>query len=268
MRNLFIYPLIFIVFCAGFYACDSTNSPSDSLDEEPSITHLSITPQNVQFSPIEDGVKDTTVVVNFEVTTKNLADGEVPILHITDEQTNEVVFEVPMNTTETDNFFTFEIPFDTKTTFFEEYIVNVLLSESPGNLNYAQGSLELLGFSVVAPEILEVSNPETLKKPAEGEPPVPVPFIAKVTDEEGLDSIEGVYLRLISRQTGELAASPFRLFDNGENGGDLTAGDSLYTVVFEFNSENQVQTYDALYFAVDRGGLVSDTVKSVFRVVE
>lgn len=227
-----------------------------------------MTPQFVQFSPVEDGIKDTTVVVDFVVSTDNIKVGEVPILHITDEYTNEVVYEVPMNGTPNENFFHHQISFDTKTTFFEEYIVNVLLSENPGNLNYAQGSLDLLGFSVVAPEILEVSNPETLQRPAEGEDDVPVPFLAKATDAEGLDSIEGVYMRLISRESGELDASPFRLFDDGENGGDLTPGDSLYTVVLEIGSQNQLQTYDAYYYAVDRGGLVSDTVKTVFRVTE
>jgi len=268
LKNLFIYPFLILTFCVGFYACDSTTSPIDPLSEEPTITRFSMTPQHVQFSPTADGIKDTTVNVRFEVSTENLPVGNVPLLHIMDNYTNEVAYEIPMNGTPTEDFFVHEIPFETKTTFFEEYTVNVLLSGSPNNLNYAQGSLELFGFSVVPPEILEIDNPETLQRPEEDEPDVPVPFFAKATDEEGLDSIEGVYLRLISRESGELDSSPFRLYDDGENGGDLTAGDSLFTLVFQFSSENQIETYDAYYYAVDRGGLVSDTVKSVFRVIE
>ncbi len=167
-----------------------------------------------------------------------------------------------------ENEYRLEIPFETRTTLFEEFKVIVLAQDQSGNFNYAEGSLNLLGFSEIPPEILDVDNPESLQRPAEGEDDEPVPFLAKVTDEEGLDTIESVFMRLISRESGEVTGSPFQLYDNGEAGGDVTANDSVFTRIFRFGSDNQLQTYDILYYAVDKGGLVSDTVKSTFSIVE
>lgn len=267
MKDLFIYTALLLVTSLGFISCDSTTSPEDIFRDKPAITDFTIAPQNVQFTSTADGVKDTTVQVTFLVEAVNLGD-ENPLLTVTNRFSGETELEENFIATGNPNEYRLEIPFETRTTLFEEFKVIVLVQDRSGNFNYAEGSLNLLGFSEIPPEILEVSNPDSLQRPAEGEDDEPVPFLAKVTDEEGLDTIESVFMRLISRESGEVTGSPFQLYDNGEAGGDVTANDSVFTRVFRFGSDNQLQTYDILYYAVDKGGLVSDTVKSTFSIVE
>lgn len=267
MKDVFIYTTLLLGLGLGFFACDSTTSPEDIFHDKPAITRFNVSPQNVQFTSSADGVKDTTVQVVFTIDAVNLEENE-PILTVTDRFSGEIELEESMPATGNTNEYGLQIPFETRTTFFEEYKVNVLVQDDHGNYNFAEASLNLLGFSEIAPVILEANNPESLQRPAEGEDDKPVAFLAKVTDEEGLDTIESVFMRLISQESGEVTGSPFQLYDNGEAGGDVTANDSVFTRVFRFSSDNQLQTYDILYYAVDKGDLVSDTVRTTFSIVE
>lgn len=264
MKHLFIYTILLLFLCIGFIACDSTTSPDEIFKEEPVITAFTISPNNVQFSSAQDGIKDTTVQVTFEVLANNLSNENSINLLFFDRITEET-FERSMDRSNEGEFL-LELDFETKTTFFEEYIVNAQI-ESSTTQSYAQGNLQLTGFSEEAPQILFAENEEELQRPAEGQPDEAVGFFAKVTDIEGMDTIEGVFIRLISQNSGEVSGSPFRLYDDGTNG-DSTPNDSLFTRGFRFGSGNELQTYDVLYYAKDRGGLVSDTVKTTFSIVE
>ncbi len=267
LKDVFIYTSLLLGISLGFFACDSTTSPIDIFQDKPAITNFSINPQNVQFTSSADGVKDTTVQVIFTIDAVNLGE-YAPQLTVTDRFSGETALEQVLPATGNENEFSLQVPFETRTTFFEEYKINVLVQDDHGNYNYAEASLNLLGFSEVAPEILEANNPDSLQRPAEGEDDKPVAFLAKVNDEEGLDTIESVFMHLISRESGEVTGSPFQLYDNGEAGGDVTANDSVFTRVFRFSSDNKLQTYDILYYAVDKGALVSDTVRTTFSIVE
>ncbi|MEX0845938.1 MAG: hypothetical protein WD022_11685 [Balneolaceae bacterium] len=265
MKNLFIYTFLILAASLGLLSCDSTTAPGDLLKDIPVISNLTISPQNVQFSPEMDGIKDTTVVVDIVVITKNNDEIHTPVLSITDRMSNQQVLQEEMNASDSDNEFTFQIPFETKTTFFEEYIVTAQIKEHP-ETNYAQGVLNLIGFSVIKPEILNVNNPESVQKPASGTDLYP--FTALVTDEEGDDTIEGVFVRIISPESGEVNNSPFQLFDDGDQGDDNIAGDGIYTITFPVDGSSQAVTFNLLYYAIDKGGLVSDTVKSTFSITE
>ena len=264
MKQLFIYTTLFLVFCIGLSACDSTTSPGDIFNEEPVINSFAITPNNIQFSSTTDGIKDTTVQVSFSVSTDQLNEEQNVVLQFFD-RIREESFERVMNAGADGNF-DLTVDFETRTTFFEEFVVNAMV-EPFTTTGYAQGSLKLTGFSEEAPQILFVENEEELQRPAEGQPDEAIGFFAKVTDIEGMDTIDGVFIRLISRESGEVSGSPFRLYDDGSNG-DGTPNDSLFTRGFRFGSGNELQTYDVLYYAEDRGGLVSDTVKTTFSIVE
>ena len=251
----------------GFYACDSTTSPDDIFEEGPIIQAFNISPQNVQFTSAEDGVKDTTVLVTFTAITKNLTEGNVPRITITDRVSGQVELQQSMEATSASNEFILEVPFKTKTTFFQEFKVNAIVDEPGGSkFNYALASLNITGFSEVTPKILSADNPETVQRPSSGTNIYR--FTAKVSDQEGNDTIEGVFVRIFNRSSGEVNSSPFTLYDDGQNGEDISAGDSVYTAAFPVNPESKLQTFDLYYYAVDKGGLVSDTVRTTFSITE
>jgi hypothetical protein len=250
----------------GFYACDSTTSPKNIFQESPVISSFNISPQNVHFTALQDGIKDTTVQVSFYVNTLHTTSDQKPTLTLTNRSTGIIEVEKQMSPTDTDQAFKLKIPFQTKTTLFKEYNVSVVIQDEEGNYNYARSSLTIKGFSIAPPVILKVNNPTSVQRPASGERLYP--FTAKVTDAQGQEIIEGVFVRIFNPKTGEVSSSPFRLFDNGEDGDDVVANDSVYTVTFPVNSSSKLQTFDLHYYAINKGGLTSDTVKTTFSIVE
>ncbi|MBO6586448.1 MAG: hypothetical protein JJ953_10115 [Gracilimonas sp.] len=267
MKHLFIYTTLLLGSSIVFLSCDSTTSPKDIFEESPVIQSFNVSPQNVQFTSADDGVKDTTVIVTFSAETENLPEGVVPRIIITDRNSGQVELQQDMEVTSTNGEFTLEVPFETKTTFFQDFKVNAIVQNpETSDFNYATASLKITGFSEIKPEILEANNPETVQRPTSGTDVYR--FTAKVTDEEGNDTIQGVFVRIFNRSSGEVNSSPFTLFDDGDNGADITAGDSVYTAAFPVNPESQLQTFDLYYYAIDKGGLVSDTVQTTFRITE
>ncbi|WP_421774585.1 hypothetical protein [Gracilimonas sp.] len=267
MKHLFIYTTFLLGSSIVFLSCDSTTSPKDIFEESPAIQDFNVSPQNVQFSSANDGVKDTTVLVTFSAATQNLSEGEVPRIIITDRNSGQVELQQDMEASSVNGQFTLEVPFQTKTTFFQDFKVNAIVEKpETGDFNYATASLKITGFSEIEPEILEANNPESVQRPTSGTNIYR--FTAKVTDEEGNDTIEGVFVRIFNRSSGEVNSSPFTLFDDGNSGEDITAGDSVYTAAFPVTPDSKLQTFDLYYYAVDKGGLVSDTVQTTFRITE
>lgn len=247
--------------------CDTSIEPENPLETGPLITDLQVTPQNVVFNSVDDGIRDTTVVINFEVSTENLEPEYPPLLILNDRFTNTLILENEMEISSVDpDRYLLEVSINTRTTLFKEYDSQVIVQNGSGDFNYAQASVSLTGFSLSPPEILEVSNPDSVLRPTSGTDFYP--FTAKVTDPEGQETLESVFLRIINPESGEVNNSPFRLYDNGTEGGDQSAGDSLYTITFPVDANSQLQTFDLLYFAIDKGGLVSDTVRTTFSIVE
>lgn len=266
MKKIFICTSIlslgFIIF-----GCDETSAPASILDDAPSITRIDVEPQTVQFTAEEDGFKDTTLIVGIFILTVNTPDEELPVYIISDKESGQLITEGTFDITDPGSGnFGVEIPLETSTTSFKQFIITAYPSANKGSTNYAQTSLRIAGISNNSPQILETDNPDEIQRPSSGNQNVT--FTAKVTDEDGQETIENVFMRLISQTNGEVGNSPFPLYDDGTNGGDETANDSLYTLTFQINDQNQSDTYSLEYFAVDQGGLVSDTVTSTFSIIE
>lgn len=250
------------------FGCDKTPDPASVLEEAPAITRIQVHPNIVEFTAEEDGFKeDTTIIVEVFISTVNTPDNQLPLYILTDDESGE---EVATGTFDIENSGTGEfrtvIPLETSTTSFKKFIITAYYSANMGNGNYAQTSLRISGISNEPPEILETDNPNETQLPSSGNQNVS--FIAKVTDEDGQGTIENVFMRLISQTNGEVNNSPFILYDDGINGGDETANDSLFTLTLQINDQNQPDTYSLEYFAIDQGGLVSDTVTSTFSLIE
>lgn len=248
-------------------SCDDALTPKDFDEQQPYVQNLVVNPSTISFDPETDGQKDTTLTLdvtvdgfNFEVDSVPyysvfLGDDENPIL-----QDKFLVNFSPITT------FQASIPIETKTYFFETYTVLITPSLSGNFTNFAQSIMIQTGVPFNAPTIIEAINPEEVQRPSSGN--VNVRFQAKATDIDRQKNLDGVFLRLISRTSGEVNNSPFQLFDDGERAGDQSANDSVFTLTFPVNSGNQLQTYDILYYAKDKSGLVSDTIKTVFKIVE
>lgn len=266
MKKIFIctslLSLAFIIF-----GCDETSAPASIFDDVPSIASIDVEPDTVQFNAEEDGFKDTTLLVSIFIFTVNTPDEELPVYVLSDKESGELVtagtFE--MSNSRSGNF-RIEIPLETSTTSFKQFTITAYPSANIENGNFAQASLRINGISSNPPQILETDNPNEIHRPSSGYQNIT--FTAKVTDEDGQDTIENVFMKLISQTNGEVSNSPFPLYDDGTNGGDETAKDSLYTLTFQINDQNQPDTYSLEYFAVDQGGLVSDTVTSTFSIID
>ncbi|MFD2532229.1 hypothetical protein [Gracilimonas halophila] len=267
MKKIFI---CFSILSIGsiISACDETPGPASVLEDAPAITHIQVQPKNVEFTVEEDGFKDdTTITVEVFVSTINISNDQPPLYIMADKGSGTEIAAGTFDIINSENGdFRIEIPIETSTTSFEEFIINAFPSSNTGVGNFAQASFEISGISNNAPVILETDNPDEIQLPSSGNQNVT--FTAKVTDEDGQNTIENVFMRLISKTNGEVGNSPFPLYDDGTNGGDEIANDSLFTLTFQINEQNQSDTYFLEYFAIDQGGLVSDTVTSTFSIIE
>lgn len=267
--NLFLKSLTGLISCFFLFTGCETSVENEINVDTPLITQFSISPDEVNFNRETDRINDTTLTINFSGQVQNTPENTNTYFSITDIQNNVLIregnFDLTAVTTELVSFDQ-DIAIQISTTTISNFLIMVTVTNSNGIGNYAQGILKINGISNSSPEILEVNNPDEYIIPDSGTENIR--FTAKVTDIDGQNNIESVFLRLLSRSTGEVANSPFELYDDGESLGDQVASDSIYTLTFPVSSDNRPDTYDIKYYATDRAGLVSDTVSTIFRLVE
>ncbi|MDZ7806854.1 MAG: hypothetical protein U5K71_07035 [Gracilimonas sp.] len=233
------------------------------------ITHFNISPGEINFEGVTDQVFDTTLTINITGQINQISENTLTYFSITDIQNDQKIDEGNLNlfsVSQGIGNFDQDLSLTVSTSTINNFLVIVIATDVNGNGNYAQSALKVNGISNSPPEILEVENPSEYPIPQSGTENIR--FTAKVADKDGQSNIEGVFLRLISRTSGEATNSPYELYDDGQSFGDMVASDSVFTLTFPVSSENQPDTYDIHYFAADRAGLVSDTVKTTFTLVE
>ncbi|HAH51360.1 MAG TPA: hypothetical protein DCL80_08850 [Balneola sp.] len=98
-------------------------------------------------------------------------------------------------------------------------------------------------------------------------------FTAKVIDQDGQNNIDRVFIEFVNEDGSVLIPDPNILYDDGINTsnterGDLVANDSVYTIQFFINSSNTPTNRIVNYFAIDKSGLRSDTLKLPFNLVD
>ena len=264
MFSKYLTPFLFLGVLFIYSGCDPTTSPKDPTAGSPYVSYMLLSPNEVIFTASGDGFKDTTLTISIQaqINLDSLASDIGYVVR--NKDTEEVFTQGELTKTDFGYFGNFDI--ETSTTSFENYFVEVYAFDEFGDGNYYQSELSIRGASNEPPVILWADNPAEVPRPASGT--TTVSFTAKATDPEGQHTIEGVFMRLISQVSGEVDASPFRMYDNGSAGSDQVAQDSVFTVSFNIASTNNLETYDIEYYAVDLGGLVSDTVRTTFSIVE
>jgi hypothetical protein len=132
-----------------------------------------------------------------------------------------------------------------------------------------RGAIHL--FATGEPPVIEsIEAPESVQRPAAGEPPVRFQYVAVVSDPDGLRNIENVEVEL-----GDVGT--FNLCDDGggsqscnggfADSGDETAGDGRFTLTLEVASTNAPATLTLRFKAIDRSGLESEVVERTFTIL-
>lgn len=261
MFKLLSIPILGAILYLG---CDSTTSPTEIINNSPRITSISLTPQNFTFIPSE-GFKDTTVNLQVQINLDNIID-EVTLIYAIVQKGGIPIFESSIKVSgESGQSYTENIEIATTTTTIQEYVFYVLVDDESGNGNYAESNFSIKGFSNDPPQILEANNPAEVKIPS-GDEIVNFFFTAKVTDPDGQDNIERVFIEFINEDGTRLIPNPNSLLDNGLDG-DQVAKDSVYTIGFSINSSNTPNNRTVQYIAIDKAGLSSDTLETQFNIV-
>lgn len=267
LRTLFIYTFLLSFIAVGFYACDSTTAPENPLADSPSIASFEITPTSIEFTMKEDGFKDTTITVELYSMILNGADSDNVLYAFSDKSSGEVVAEGELTSLESPEFnYSAEVDIETTTTSSGNYTVSVFFENNPSV--YAQTGFSSQGFSNDRPEILKTAGPNLINRPSSGQ--IPAVFTAKVTDADGQETIDQVYIRVINQASGEVEGSPFQMFDDGTTYNDSTANDSIYTWSQNITptDQNPDRDFNIEFYAIDQAGLSSDTVRTTFRIRE
>lgn len=250
-----------------FISCDSTTSPENPLAESLSITTFEIIPSSVEFTLQEDGFRDTTVSLELFALVSGFSDSKAPRYAISEKSSGDIVVQGELSPLESPSFnFSRKVGIPTTTTSFENYIINIFFEE--GSAVYAQTDFSIQGFSNNRPEILNTAGPNLINRPSSGE--IPAVFTAKVTDDDGQENIDQVFIRVINQTSGEVEGSPFQMFDDGSTYTDTTANDSVYTWFQPVppNENDPNRDFDIEFYVIDLAGLSSDTVRTTFRIRE
>lgn len=261
------YSSILLLIGLFFLNCDSTTAPTSLTQNVPTLTSISTTPDQVIFSQEINGYSDTTLSIKLR-TEIDFADPETPpYFVVTEIESRNILYSGVLQNID-ENIFDATFEFETSTTSFTTLLIEVFAYNADGKGNFAQTRLPIQGFSNNIPEVLEVDNPDVVVRPGEGEASINTFFYAKVTDKDGQQTIDRVLVRLIDLETGEVSGSPFQMFDNGSSFNDAVAADSVYTVGFEisFTTNRPDRDYRLEYYAIDQGGLHSDTLQTSFKL--
>ncbi|RNC85503.1 MAG: hypothetical protein ED557_01655 [Balneola sp.] len=249
------------------WACDATTNPIDNLALFPEVAGIEIPIDSVVFTR-SNGFVDTTITLPIEATIYNIDGSSIFGFVVRDISSLAVTIEGSLDASSEENMFTGEANIPTSTTTIENLLIEVYAFDESGRGGYAQTPFYIVGFSSEPPTIVRTTSPGTIIRPTSGS--VPAVFTAEVADSDGNETIERVFLRIIDFEDGEVEGSPFDMADDGASLGDSTANDNTFTWSLEVpanpSSGRIERDFDIEFFALDQGGLYSDTVRTTFSI--
>lgn len=244
------------------------------------IESLTVNPQQVEFTPA-DGAVDTTVVHTVNLTTRalsdNLAGKNISVSYLLrDAASGAVLTEGAIPVQNPVGAITTSFTFIVRTFDVSDVDVQIYVTEGSNLVsNTARTTLRYRGFQLGLPEILSITNPDTVRIPADGAPPAGFRLQAMTTHTTDQQLLDRVLVDIRDQNNNFLPGSPFQLYDDGSQNelqggttsGDLVAGDSTFTRLFQINSGNNPDVYTLFYHAVDNFGTSSDTLQSTMRFI-
>lgn len=249
-----------IAACAFSTACDQAPGPAGDAGEPPVLSDFSFSPH--QFAvPHDAGGDDLSIPLSMSVTATDLDD---------DVETVSFLVQSPIGGASPVAQGTLLHVSGSRYEGADEmtipagdvgvYTVVVFAVDRVGSLsNDVRGMLRIQG--VGQPPVIEsVAAPDTVRRPAVGEPPKRISIVAEVSDPDGLSNINMVQFWNVDNPSETI-----EMLDTGELG-DETAGDGRYTRVVEIRSGNQPVANTFAFQATDRSGLVSSIVEKIIVV--
>jgi hypothetical protein len=249
-----------VAACAFAAACDQAPGPAGEAGDPPVLSEFSFFPHVYAFPHDAEG-EDLEVPLVMEVTATDLDDdlesvsfavqspvaGAPPLAQGTLSRTAGTHYEAAATLT---------IPSGE----VGLYTVLVYAIDGAGSLsNDVRGMLRIEGVGG-PPAIVSVVAPDTVQRPAAGEPPRPVEIVAEVSDPDGLANVNAVQFWNVDNPSVRIHMS-----DAGELG-DEEAGDGRYTRVVEIGAGNQAGINTFAFQATDRSGLTSSIVQATIVV--
>lgn len=268
------YFLSVVVFGSFLFSSGCKEQVSKVETLSPRILEYSISPLESLFSP-EQGIRDTTLI--YTLSGKIIGDPDPNFSGFTVSENGEYLIQeyLELSPTEESNTFTFDAVFSLTTTTTEIRTLDWVLFSFNGN---GQGerilvTSEIKGFATIAPELLYVSNPDTVFIPLSGIQEIR--FEAKAFHPIGQNLMDGVFLYLVDQNSNRIPSdgSSFRLYDDGERNvpagkDDAVAADSVYTIILAIDENNSPDVYDVYWFPKDQAGLIGDTLQSKLSIIE
>lgn len=269
-RRLFVYTSSVVII--GVMGCDTAPGPRDIDQSAPVVSDLEFSPLSINLDnlapgSIVDGIANFSLEIEITITD---ADADLESLYLfvlpPDSQSPTAAESiVPISSNGTVST-TMNVSIPTAET--GTYTVKVYASDLEGQLgNLATGSLQV-DASSSPPVITDIDMPVVVTRPNEGEPPLLIPIVARVTDPEGLANILRVELFVNG-------SGPIRLCDDGNAGecnagfppsGDVLAEDGLFTVTIQLDASNAPGDNEFIFTAFDRSGLASESVTRILLV--
>ena len=257
-----------ILAILGSIHCDNLpDTPTQSYTYV-DLSHFRVEPTDIRFSADLDGFKDTTLQYTFFAQLHNSELVEHLGFIIRNPRTSEILLQERLEKPAIDPL-PIEIQgnfnWETSTTSYEQLLMELYALDRYGYGVQHQAVLSIEGIASSPPEIIWVDNPNIVEIPT-GSATLNIPFQAKVTDPDGQKTLDRVFIAFENEDGSILTPTPNILTDSG-TGLDEVAGDSVYTITFSVNSSNTPQNRTVLYFAKDKAGLFSDTLKSTFNII-
>lgn len=170
-KALFITSLLLSLFV---YSCGEDTPSSQSTSQEYTITQLSVTPSQINFTP-SDGIKDSVIVLNVtgtvRVNTQNLTPSVLNLELVRASDSQPVAFR--NITIDSSTHFEQTVTIPSSTTDFNDYRLYLYVSTGDQlSSNSAQATIKVRGFALGVPEILATNNPDTVRIPSSGSTPL------------------------------------------------------------------------------------------------
>ncbi len=265
------YPPLFrllsgiLLVIAALASCDETPGANALDNRPPRITEMVLLPGDLHFDRDRDGVKDTTI--QFTLSVRNLDAGPLdnpPILTLYDLDLGTKRFDQVLATYDASkNRYSTTFTLSTNTNLFRNFELVVYAVNNENELgNRIVRILKFSGIPGIKPVVVNATiTPAVAQIPLAGQPARRIDFVAEVSDDDGLDNIDQVFMRLVSETTGPLG-TPFLM-----TAGSVTGTVKRYTTTLEIGSSNSPDKIRVLFYADDRAGLRSDTLYRSLEII-
>jgi hypothetical protein len=135
-----------------------------------------------------------------------------------------------------------------------------------------QSKVDSFSVTNFGPVILSVSMPDTMRLPGPDSLTIS-PMIVEVTDPNGIEDVQTVYLMFQKPDGTFSSGSPISLYDDGKTVSEMylwdeVASDGKFSRLITIDHSNPVGTYHAIFYARDYSGIVSDPFTHKLVIIE